>query len=218
MTCVETSDSGGGQGGGDQFDFSAAAISATVGYRSAGSVASERAMIAAMFAGTLDRRSRIVGRDLGLLSDRHGNRRVTAERSAAGEHLEQQDAHGIHVGGGRERCAGGLLGCEVARRTDHRAGAGDRLQFVEALGDAEVGELRIAGRCEEDVARLHVAVHDAHGVRRGERGEHLGGDADRIGDRQRPVRCEVLSERSSTNSITMYSSPSSSPASNTATV
>src|SRR5882672_11471291 len=64
--------------------------------------------------------------------------------------------------------AGGLLGADVGGRAEEVAAAGDRA-IVAALGQAEVGELDAAALALEDqVAGLHVAVHDALGVRVGQ--------------------------------------------------
>ena len=65
-----------------------------------------------------------------------------------------------------------------------------------AVRDAEVGHQRAAGaRLEQDVVRLHVAVHDAASVRVGERPRHLAQHARRVGRRERAARAESLAER-----------------------
>ena len=56
-----------------------------------------------------------------------------------------------------------LLGRDVLRGAHHHAGLGHR-GGVDGLGDAEVGELHLPGRGDQDVARLDVAVHQARGV------------------------------------------------------
>ena len=48
---------------------------------------------------------------------------------------------------------------------------------------------------EQDVGRLHVAVHDAAGVRGVERVGHLAGNAQRVGERQRSLALEPLLQR-----------------------
>jgi hypothetical protein len=53
-----------------------------------------------------------------------------------------------------------LLGRDVLRGAHHHAGLRDG-SGVDGLGDAEVGELDLARRRDEDVARFHVAVHQA---------------------------------------------------------
>src|SRR5213075_1930820 len=63
------------------------------------------------------------------------------------------------------------------------------------------GSLAVIAMLEEDVLRLHVAMHDAGGMRVRERGEDL--DRDRGGDlrRKRAVLLEHLAERLSANEL-----------------
>jgi porphobilinogen synthase len=77
-----------------------------------------------------------------------------------------------------EGAALGLLGREVGGRAHHRAGLGEALLGARAHGpgDAEVGHLHLAGRRDEDVGRLDVAVDHAVAVGEAERGGHLAGD------------------------------------------
>ncbi len=85
----------------------------------------------------------------------------------AGEQLEEQDAEGVDVGGGRDRAAGDLLGRGVLRRQRDTALTGQhRHRFVvaEQLGDAEVEQLDLAAGGDEHVRRLQVAVDDQVGV------------------------------------------------------
>ena len=71
------------------------------------------------------------------------------------------------------------------------------------MGDAEVGDLEHPVRRQEQVARLHVAVHETDGVRCAERVRRLGEQPDDGGGRQRP-RCarDADSGCPSTSSIT----------------
>ena len=65
-----------------------------------------------------------------------------------------------------------------------------------AVRDAEVGHQRAArARLEQDVVRLHVAVHDAAPVRVRERPRHLAQHARRVGGRKRTARAQSLAER-----------------------
>ena len=70
------------------------------------------------------------------------------ERRAAGEHLVEHDAEGVEVAAGVDRQALGLLGREVGGRAHDRAGLGEVLlgAGVDGPGDAEVGDLHLAGR------------------------------------------------------------------------
>ena len=61
--------------------------------------------------------------------------------------------------------------------------------------DAEVGDLHLALRRDQYVARLHVAVHDAVGVRERQRVGDLGGDACRVQSTQASVRLQDLPQR-----------------------
>ena len=61
----------------------------------------------------------------------------------------------------------------------------------DGAGDAEVGHHR-ASPAEQDVLRLHVAVHDALARGRGQRAGHVARDAQRIGHRQLSVALEPL--------------------------
>ena len=82
---------------------------------------------------------------------------------------------------GDDRLAPRLLGREVPQGADDEPGRGEAVgEVVEPLGDAEVGELGVAARVEEDVGRLDVAVHDAAGVGGAERRQHLGRDPHRL--------------------------------------
>ena len=66
--------------------------------------------------------------------------------------------------------------------------AGDR------LGDAEVGDLHLPGRRDEDVAGLHVAVDDAVAVGEAERGGDVRGDLGGAPGVQRALGADDLRE------------------------
>nr|WP_317695385.1 hypothetical protein [Aeromicrobium sp. REDSEA-S32_B7] len=97
-------------------------------------------------------------------------------RHRAGDHAVDRDAEGPHVARGSGGGAPGDLGGEVGGRAGDEAGARERL-VVLATGDAEVAELRDVVAGDEDVRRLHVAVHEPVGVGRGERVGHLREEA-----------------------------------------
>jgi hypothetical protein len=64
---------------------------------------------------------------------------------------------------------------------------------ADRLGDAEVGDDGAAVG-EQDVLRLHVAVHDAGAVRVGERARHVARDVHGVVDRERPLPLEPPAE------------------------
>ena len=69
------------------------------------------------------------------------------------------------------------------------------IEFVEPLGDAEVGQPRLPVGSDEDVRGLHIAVHDAGSVSRSQHRQHLTGQTDRLVDRERTGSREVLGQR-----------------------
>ncbi len=73
-----------------------------------------------------------------------------------------------HVAGRRRRRAARHLRGEEAGRADEEAGPGELLVGLEP-GDAEVAQLHLPLRRDQDVARLDVAVHDPRLVRGGQR-------------------------------------------------
>ena len=90
--------------------------------------------------------------------------------------------------------APGLLGREVGGGAHHRADLGEVLVGVggDGPGDAEVGHLHLAGRRDEDVAGLHVAVHDAVAVGEAEGGGDVGADVGGAVGVQRALGAEDL--------------------------
>ncbi|KZE92045.1 hypothetical protein AVP42_02901 [Agromyces sp. NDB4Y10] len=101
---------------------------------------------------------------------------VGAERRTALEHRVERRPEREHVGGEAGRFAARHLGCQVGGRAVHEPGRGDR-GVAERLRDAEVADQRRPVLADQDVARLHVAVHDAPAVRGGECRADLGADA-----------------------------------------
>ena len=81
----------------------------------------------------------------------------------AGAAMSLEDGpEAVDVGGrGQHALALGLLGRHVAGRADDGPRLGHRRVALDALGQAEVGDVRLAVGVQEDVARLEVAVQDA---------------------------------------------------------
>ena len=95
-----------------------------------------------------------------LFAERFGD-----EGRAAGDEVIEDRAEAVDVGGGGDVAdfSGGLLRGHVRGRAEQRAGerAGRDRLGVEALGDAEVGDVRDAVDVEEDVRGFEVAMEDA---------------------------------------------------------
>ena len=79
-----------------------------------------------------------------LLREGNLDGRVAGEGRAPGEHFEQHDSHGVHVSGGREGSAVGLLGREISGRAD---------------GGAEQGEI-----APDELPTRHPAAQNFHGL------------------------------------------------------
>lgn len=120
-----------------------------------------------------------------------------AEGREPGEQLVQDRRQGVDVDGGARREALDEFGGEVVRGADDLRGAG-AARGVDELGDAEVGQERRVGAAgtegalhvQEDVLRLHVAVHDPGGVRGGEPVRDVRDDGDRGLGGQAPLTVE----------------------------
>ena len=109
------------------------------------------------------------------------------ERRLAREHLIQDDAGAVDVGGWRRGAAASLLGRHVAR------GAGDRGRErlrgpLRESRDAEIADLDLPARGQQHVGRLDVAVHHPLRMCAGERATELLGDVLRLGDVKRPIK------------------------------
>ena len=114
------------------------------------------------------------------------DRGVALVRLAAGEHLVEHDAGGVHVRAGVGAAVDDELGREVGHRADqHAAGRGVLGLGADRAGQPEVGDLDAAVVGEQDVLGLHVAVDDAGVVGGGERGEHRLDERQRLGGRHR---------------------------------
>ena len=104
--------------------------------------------------------------------------RVAAEGRPAHQQLVEHAAEGVDVRARVDGVAPGLLGAEVGGGAHHGADLGEVLVGVggDGPGDAEVGDLHLAGGGDEHVAGLHVAVDDAVAVGEAEGGGHVGAD------------------------------------------
>ena len=126
--------------------------------------------------------------------DRHGDEVVAGEGHVACEQLVEHDAERIDVGRRRHRLARRLLRREVVARAEHRPGLRDAVLDVERAGDAEVGDLGLAVSVQQNVLRLHVAVHDPVLVREAESLGDRERELDRASDRERPGALDELLE------------------------
>ena len=108
---------------------------------------------------------RRLGRGLAHGVERLGHA-VAAERGLAGQQGVEDRAQAVDVGGRGDRPAtpAGLLGRHVGRRAEDRARLGDLDVGLDPLGQAEVGDVRMALVVDQDVRRLEVAVEDAPGM------------------------------------------------------
>ncbi len=111
-------------------------------------------------------------------------------RAVPGQHLEADHARGIQVGAPVGVGAPQLFRREIAWRAHHDRHAREP-RHVGRDGDAEVGEPHMrpfdAGRIQQQVGRLHVAVHDPRIVHRPECREHLPHQLGGVARRQRAV-------------------------------
>ena len=123
----------------------------------------DRFQVARHLGGQLTRRRRVPADHLlQRIPDR-----LAVERRPAGQQFVQDGTERVDVSrrSGRGTAATGLLGSHVIRCAENVAAAGLGIVGVEALGQAEVGDLGRAVRCEQDIGRLQVAVHHAGPVR-----------------------------------------------------
>ncbi len=107
------------------------------------------------------------------------DRGVAGERLRAGEHLEQDQAGGIHVAAGVGDAALDLLGGQVGDRAEEHARLGVGGLVADGAGQPEVGDLHGAVvLAQDDVLGLDVAVDDAGPVRGAERLQDRGHDVE----------------------------------------
>src|SRR5262249_12286067 len=93
-------------------------------------------------------------------------RRGAKEGRAAGQQVVQNRPEAVNVGGGRERAGRQrLLGGPVAGGADSGARLRHAAVAADALGEAEVRDVRGAVVVQQDIARLQVAVQQAALVR-----------------------------------------------------
>jgi len=109
-------------------------------------------------------------------------------RQAAGQHQVEEQAQRIHVGGRADHAAADAFRRQVRGRPVHLAA--DAVRLPGARRDAEVDQLH-AVRGDHHVAGLHVAMHDAAGVRGAQRVGHLRADRHRGTPRQRALGQQI---------------------------
>ena len=122
---------------------------------------------------------------------------LAGEGNAAGHRLEEQAAEGVDVGARVDALAGDLLGGRVVERPDPLPGLREALGALDALGQAEIGQEGViapAGRREQHVGRLDVAVDESVGVRGVQGGGYLRDDRRRPAGREGALAGEELVE------------------------
>ena len=112
------------------------------------------------------------------------------ERRAPRERFEQHARERVEVSPSIHLAALDLLGRDVVDRPRERAVATQAVDRRGMLGEAEVGEERAIVLVYEDVARLHVAVHQTLRMRCVERLGDRTENAERSVQRQAPVALE----------------------------
>jgi hypothetical protein len=117
------------------------------------------------------------------------------EQLGAGEQLEDHRGGTEQIAACIERVAARLLGRHVAPLAHHlartRPTAAVRLR---GDGDAEVGDLHLAGARDQDVRGRDVAMDDVVAVREVERADDLDRDVERGGQGHRPALVLELAE------------------------
>ena len=139
------------------------------------------------------------GRGRGQLGPHDGQALIAPEWRGARQHLERRARQRVGVGAAVHRAALDLLGGQVVQGAEHLPGQGEVGGRLGGLADAEVRQVDMILRAvlsqaaEQHIGRLHVPVHQAAGVRRVQRGGHLGHDPGGAGRRQRasPVQQAV---------------------------
>ena len=135
---------------------------------------------------------------LGEMLRQHLARTAAGEWRLAGEHLVHDARQRVHVAPRVELSfAGCLLGAHVGGRPDGDPRVRDaRLPLLLPHGarDAEVREQCLSVG-EEDVLRLHVAVHETRAVREVEACPHLLGNAHDVAHRHASAAREPVAQR-----------------------
>src|SRR5262249_14272759 len=103
-----------------------------------------------------------------------------------GEQLVQNDTEGIDVGLGVDGITACLLGRDVVRATEDRAGLRHTGLDVEPSRDAEVRHLGRALAVDEDVLRLDVPMDESVQVGERKRLGDLDGELERLANAQPP--------------------------------
>ena len=123
------------------------------------------------------------------------DRRLALVRLAAGQHLVEHDAGGVHVRAGVGAAVHDELGGEVGDGADqHAAGRGVLGLGADRPGQPEVGDLDPAVVGEQDVLGLHVAVDHPGLVRGGQRGQHRVEHGERLGRRHRGFLADQVAQ------------------------
>ena len=117
-----------------------------------------------------------VGQVFVLLMVEHRVEALPCPGPCAREHLPRDQPEAVDIAAAVELDAVDLLGRHVRRRADRDASHRELRLASHGAGEAEVGEEGAAVRLDEDVAGLHVAMHDAHRVRGVERLRHVAED------------------------------------------
>lgn len=129
--------------------------------------------------------------------------RLALERRAAREHLVERGAEGVDVGQGGDarRAALRLLRAHVRGRPDGGAAHRERHGTREVPGEPEVAEERAPLAVEQDVGRLHVAVHHPRRMGERQRPRQLRRDPRRLAARKRPLLRDALPQRAPLDEI-----------------
>ena len=119
-------------------------------------------------------------------------------RAVAREHLVGHDAYGVHVAALVHGAVAHQLGRGVAHGAQH-GGAGRVV--VHGAREAEVRDLHLPVRGEQDVLGLDVAVHQAGAVRPGEAPEHRHEQLEGAVRVHRRLACDDLAQGGSVHEL-----------------
>jgi len=110
---------------------------------------------------------------------RNRNRGVACERRTSGEHFVKHATERVEIGTRINCVTLGLFGREVGGCTHDRTGLSEIHCCVASsrgLRDAEVGDLHLTRRRDEDVAGLHITMNNAIAMSKAESSSNVGGD------------------------------------------